>query len=268
MSAAERGALPATEENPSEPRWDDLSHERCPDARLAGLELAALARASEVVAVVDTRWAVATVGMWLERPYHDPVRQSADGMADCRTPVSVCAWTRDAHGGVRRVGPVLNNLEPDTVAETLVELAAVALRGGGPDTVCVVAVQRFLALEATVLARVNPADHTVVLRACWGLAEWLGETLYFDEWRARGDGTVTESLILLKPTATFAALGGTETVDIAPRLRSTPVLDIGLVRALTLHAFAVAAALSGPCELTFGLWTGRVLLLSCVPVER
>lgn len=243
---------------------------RCRDPRLVGTRLAAFALSGDIAPEPDSLVLTAPVGLWRD---HGKVRSVVSSLelgwvgrnGAGGDGASVRGWLL---GPDRAIGPVLNNLEPSTLGDAAVELVVLAQRAGAePEHTLAILVQRFVAADASVLARVDPAGQSIRLRACWGVAERLTERLYFDEMLLRGDGlAVVEHRVVAKPTATVAALGGTQVVPVPAELQRAPVFDRDAVRPLAQLCVAVGQRLGVPVELEFAVAGDAHFLLGCEPV--
>ncbi|MFB7582120.1 hypothetical protein ACFWR4_39060 [Streptomyces hydrogenans] len=243
---------------PYAPRWARLAASRGQGAD-AGRPLAALAAASRAAAVPVTRWTALEPRDWTLPPL-DGRRCGAP------VPVSVRGWLVGPDGTAQRLGPTFNNLSRTTVEAAVAELAGRVDRHAPAGSRCVVAAQRFVPAEATVLAHTLPDARTVRLRMCWGLAEPLGDGLHFDTCTVRDGQPPEDYRVTLKPTATAAMPGGTGTVGVPPRLRGRPVLSPAAALDCARAALDVAGAVKGPCDLVFSLTGPDRTLLDCRPL--
>ncbi|APU14257.1 MULTISPECIES: hypothetical protein [Actinoalloteichus] len=240
-----------------------ITESRCREARYMGAELAVQAGTFGRVANPGTVVLSGPMPQWrADRPSRSAALEHV-----VEKSFSVRAWLVIEGEPDRRVGPVLNNLDADVLSETLVELVMVAA-GMEPraDARLVVAVQRFVDVEATVLAVLR--DETVRLRTCWGLAEAVDGPPYFDELWLTADGLrVLRERVVDKPIATRAAFGGTEGRSVPRGRRRIPVLDPAGARLVATLAAELDAGISASVEWEFGLLADEVVLLSCPPTE-
>jgi hypothetical protein len=232
--------------------------------RLVGAPLAALAVAGDLADGPDTRVLTAPFEVWTSRCG----AQLAMVAAELGGPVSVRGWLLRPGHRETAAAPTLNNLEPSTLPEAVTEIVAGARRqGAGVGHRVVISVQRFVAATASVLARVDPATRWLRLRACWGVAERLGEPVHFDHLLVRGrQCAVVERRVVRKPTATVAAGGGgTHTAPVSPARQLAPVLGGHAVRPLVGLCLDIADRLGAAAALRFALVQDRTYLVGCAP---
>ncbi|MFD0773268.1 hypothetical protein ACFQZ2_04935 [Streptomonospora algeriensis] len=180
-------------------------------------------------------------------------------------PVSTRAWMLDGCGRAERIGPVLNNLPTVAVHDAVTEYAARALHLGGKRRL-VVAVQRFIMPEVTMVARADPGGESVRLRGCWGIAEDLGDAPSFDHWLLEGSELLLrECSPAPKLTATAAAATGTRRVAVRPAYRVRSVLSGEAVRLIGRRALDIARVVGRPVELEVAVRADRSWLVDCSP---
>ncbi|ASO19709.1 hypothetical protein FHR81_000613 [Actinoalloteichus hoggarensis] len=240
-----------------------ITESRCRESRYAGMELAVQARSLGQVVSPTTVVLTGLLSRWCAG---GPLRSAAlDHVVE--KSFSVRAWLVIDGEPDRRVGPVLNNLDADVLSETLFELVMVAAgTTSSPEARLVVAVQRFVDAEATVLADLR--EGSIRLRACWGLAETVESPPYFDEfWFSADRLRVLREHVIDKPTATRAAFGGTEGRSVPRSRRNLPVLDAARARLIAGLTEKLDAGVPISVEWEFGLLSHEIVLLSCPPNE-
>ncbi|GAA3731951.1 hypothetical protein HDA32_000516 [Spinactinospora alkalitolerans] len=253
-----------------------LDHERVPGARRARLVAVRGGARLDPLLVGEPLAALADACAVLPAPPFGYVQMTPrdgrsvveDGSAPLEGSgsVSTRAWAVRWGGRADRVGPVLNNLPPGAVDDAVTEYAAQARRLGDRPLRLVVAVQRFLVPEVTLLCRAAPGCRSVRLRGCWGLAEALDGAPHFDEWLLEGpDLDLRESRVAAKLTATAAGAAGTRRVAVRPGYRVRNVLHLPAVRAIAGQARVIAKSLRRPVEVEVGVRADGNWLLACSP---
>jgi hypothetical protein len=247
-----------------------LGDPSCRRRALVGQEMVLLASLSDLAPTLRTLVVSAPIVTWLDRLSTQPVAQFAELSDAIRGMVSIRGWWLRAGLPDQLAGPLLNNIDPTDLADTVVEYVWDAERicSWRAGDRLVLALQRFIPADASARVLVDPAARRVRVRVCWGLAEVLAEPLHFDRFVFSGDELeIGEHLVVHKPTATVGADAGagTCTVPVPAERHRESVLTMATARRLAVTGLAAADRL-GLIELEFALFDGQPFLVGCAPV--
>jgi hypothetical protein len=247
-----------------------LGDPSCRQPDLVGQEIVLLASLADLAPTLRTLVVSAPMVTWLDRLSTRPAAQFADLSSAIRGMVSIRGWVLRAGAPDQLAGPLLNNIDPTDLTDTVVEFVWDAERicSWRTGDRLVLALQRFIPADASARVLVDPAARLIWVRVCWGLAEVLAEPLYFDRFLFSGDELeIGEHLVVHKPTATMGAEAGagTCTVPVPAERQRVSVLSVATARRLAVTGLAAADRL-GCVELEFALFDGQPFLLGCYPV--
>jgi hypothetical protein len=156
------------------------------------------------------------------------------------------------------------NLPASALPEAFVEAVAAARRCGLVTAVgnVVLLVQEFVPATASAVVRAWPDPTAPVhVDGRWGLAEQRSAA---DTFEVSTDGAVQETLVL-KPTASVAAAGGTHTVTMPSDWQQRTSLDRATLRELASLSRAAAATAGVALSLDYVLGDAGPVVVRCRP---
>jgi hypothetical protein len=170
----------------------------------------------------------------------------------------------DGHAG----GLSMYNQHVDALPEALVEAVAAGRRCGLTTLTgnCVLLVQQFVPAVASAVVRVRPGLGTSVrIDGRWGLAEHRSAA---DTFEVAADGATVVETVALKPTASYAAAGGTHTVTMSESAQRQVSIERDTVLQLASMARDAAAAAGTPLLLDILLGDQGPVVVRCRPGKR
>lgn len=247
------------EDNPgTTPVVVPLTDARCADPDLAGPDIALLSQSRDRFAVPPTVIAVGPVRDW-RSPDWATLRWQLGGT------VTIRGWVLPSADPAQPLDPFWYNIGLVAVEESVAELVGLARRAAAGDESArlVVSLQRFLPAQVSVTVTVDGPGEPVQVRSRWGLDDDLGEMVEQNLLVMRPDLTVVEHRIVHQPAASGPAAGGTQLVEVAPRLRGKPGLTVEQARPIVRQCGEVARQLGRGMTFEMAIHEDNPYLLNC-----
>jgi hypothetical protein len=237
-----------------------LTDARCADPDLTGPDVALLSQSRNRFLVPPTVIAVGAVTDW-RSPDWARLHWQLGGTATIR------GWVLPSTAGAQPLDPLWYNIGVIAVEESVAELVGLARRtAGGDESVrLVVSLQRFLPAQVSVTVTVAGPGEPARVRSRWGLDDDLGGMEERNLLVMRPDLTVVEHRIVHQPAASGPAAGGTQLVEVAPRLRGKPGLSVEQARPIVRRCGEVVRRLGRGVTFEMAIHEDDPYLLNCRP---
>lgn len=247
------------EDNPgTTPEVVPLSDARCADPNVAGPDMALLSQLRDRFSVPPTVVAVGPVADWRSPDWASLQWQLGET-------VTIRGWVLPSADPAQPLDPLWYNIGLVAVEESVAELVGLARRAAAGDESArlVVSLQGFLPAQVSVTVTVDGPDEPVRVRSRWGLDDDLGEMVEQNLLVMRPDLTVVEHRIVHQPAASGPAAGGTQLVEVAPRLRGKPGLTVEQARPIVRRCGEAVQELGRAMTFEMAIHEDNPYLLNC-----